>query len=80
MLMEHVNPRACRADGETIVEFIVDENGNVLEPSITQSTSRGCDAEIIRLITKHAKFTPGLHADGHAVKVKMSLPITVRSL
>ncbi|MCY3629554.1 MAG: energy transducer TonB [Bacteroidota bacterium] len=78
-LIRHLNTGECRAHGETVVEFVVDENGNVLEPLIIQSTSERCDAEVIRLMTEDAKFTPGRDIDGHAVKVKMSLPITTRS-
>ncbi len=68
----------CRVRGRTVVEFIVDENGNVLEPSIVQSTSRRCDKEVIRLVTEEAKFTPGRDKDGNAIKVKMRLPVIVR--
>lgn len=70
--------RACRnANGKMILHFIVDENGNVREPTIHQGIDGRCDAEAIRLVAKHAKFTPG-RQDGRAVKVRMAFPITVR--
>lgn len=78
-LVQHLmKSGACRnADGKIIVHFIVDENGNVREPTIHQGIDERCDAGAIRVITEHAKFTPG-RQDGRAIKVRMSLPITVR--
>ncbi len=63
-------------EGRVIVQFVVDENGNVSDPIIGRSIGAGCDEEAIRGILT-AKFRPGRQR-GKAVKVKMSLPITFK--
>lgn len=66
--------RRANVEGRVIVQFIVDENGNVSEPTILRGIGGGCDQEAIRVITEHAKFIPGRQR-GRPVSVKMSLPI-----
>ncbi len=69
--------RKANIDGRVIVQFIVDENGDVSEPVIVRGIGGGCDEEAIRVITEHAKFIPGRQR-GRAVKVRMSLPIVFK--
>ena len=59
-----------------IVQFIVDESGNVSEPAVVRGIGGGCDEEALRVV-RQAKFRPGRQR-GKAVKVKMSLPITFK--
>ena len=66
--------RRANVEGRVIVQFIVDENGEVSEPTILRGIGGGCDQEAIRVITEHAKFIPGRQR-GRPVSVKMSLPI-----
>jgi len=63
-------------EGRVFVQFIVDEQGNVVDPVVTKGIGAGCDEEALRAIID-AKFTPGRQR-GQAVKVKFSVPITFR--
>lgn len=68
--------RKAGVEGRVIVQFVVDENGNVQDPAVVRGIGAGCDQEAVRAVSQ-AKFTPGKQR-GNAVKVKMSLPITFR--
>ena len=72
---EH-RPVERRRVGRVILQFIVDENGNVTEPAVVRGIGAGCDEEALRVV-REAKFKPGKQR-GKAVKVKMSLPITFK--
>lgn len=63
-------------EGRVIVQFVVDEAGNVTDPVVVRGIGGGCDQEAVRAVSQ-AKFTPG-EQRGKPVKVKMSLPITFR--
>ena len=63
-------------EGKVFLQFVVDENGNVVDPIVTRGIGAGCDEAAIAAILK-AKFKPGKQR-GKAVKVKMSLPVTFR--
>lgn len=63
-------------EGRVIVQFVVDENGNVQNPQVVRGLGAGLD-EVALEAVKQAKFEPGMQR-GQAVKVKMSLPITFR--
>lgn len=69
--------RKAQIEGRVIVQFIVDNNGNVRDASITKGIGSGCDEEAIRVITEHAKFKPGIH-QGNIVPVKMQMPIVFK--
>lgn len=60
--------------GRVVVQFIVDEKGNVLEPVVIRGIGGGCDEEALRAV-KQVKFKPGKQR-GIPVKVRYSLPIT----
>jgi protein TonB len=63
-------------EGRVIVQFIVDEQGAVVDPHVVRGIGAGCDEEAVRAV-QQAKFEPGKQR-GKAVKVKMSLPITFK--
>lgn len=63
-------------EGRVIVQFIVDEQGGVLDPLVVRGIGAGCDEEAVRAV-QQAKFEPGKQR-GKSVKVKMSLPITFK--
>jgi periplasmic protein TonB len=63
-------------EGRVIVEFIVDENGDVVEPRVVRGPGAGLDEEALRVVSR-AKFQPGRQR-GQAVRVRMTLPITFR--
>jgi protein TonB len=63
-------------EGRVIVQFVVDEEGNVLDPQVVRGLGAGLDEEALRAV-QEAKFTPGKQR-GQPVRVRMSLPITFR--
>ncbi len=68
--------RKAGVEGRVILQFIVNEDGNVIEPAVVRGIGAGCDEEALRVV-REAKFKPGKQR-GKAVKVKMSLPITFK--
>ena len=66
----------ANVEGRVIVQFIVDEEGNVSNAEVTRGIGAGCDEEAIRAVMQ-AKFNPGRQR-GKAVRVRMSLPITFK--
>ncbi|MDX1546469.1 MAG: TonB family protein [Rhodothermales bacterium] len=63
-------------EGRVIVQFVVDEDGGVVDPVVVRGIGGGADEEALRVV-REARFTPGRQR-GEAVKVKMSLPITFK--
>lgn len=68
--------RKANIEGRVIVQFIVDQNGNVIEPKVIRGIGGGADEEALRVI-KLAKFKPGRQR-GKPVPVQYSLPILFR--
>ncbi len=69
-------PRAAEragVEGRVIVQFVVNEEGEVTDPVVLQGIGSGCDEEAVRAVSQ-ARFTPGTQR-GRPVKVKMTLPI-----
>ncbi|MFY0685072.1 MAG: M56 family metallopeptidase [Balneola sp.] len=71
-------PMAVRAgiEGRVTVQFIVDENGDVVNPKVIRGIGAGCDQEALRVVSQ-AKFKPGVQR-GRNVAVQMALPIIFR--
>lgn len=67
---------AVRANiqGRVVVQFIINERGEVENPHVVRGIGGGCDEEAIRVV-KQAQFTPGMQR-GRPVRVQYSLPIT----
>jgi protein TonB len=65
--------RKAGVEGMVVVQFIVDQEGNVTEPTVLRGIGAGCDQEALRVV-QQAKFEPGRQR-GKPVRVKMSLPI-----
>ena len=63
-------------EGRVIVQFVVDEQGNVMNPKVTRGVHKLLNEEAIRAV-KQQKFKPGKQR-GKAVKVQLSLPVTFR--
>lgn len=63
-------------EGRVTVQFIVDENGDVVNPKVIRGIGGGCDEEALRVVSQ-AKFKPGVQR-GRNVAVQMSLPILFR--
>lgn len=71
-------PLALKAgiEGRVIVQFVIDKNGQVMNPTVVRGIGGGCDEEAVRAVLK-AKFQPGLQR-GRPVAVRYTLPITFR--
>jgi periplasmic protein TonB len=70
-------PEKARKDstvGQVIVQFVVDEKGNVIDPKIIKSLSPECDAEVIRVLNKMPSWHPG-KIKGKKVKSLFTLPV-----
>jgi TonB family protein len=63
-------------EGRVFVQFIVDEQGNVVDPEVVRGVGSGLDAAALDAV-RGARFKPGVQR-GQAVRVRMSLPITFR--
>lgn len=61
-------------EGIVYVSFIIDEEGNLIEPSITRDIGGGCGAEALRVLSTMPQWEPGRDKD-KPVKTKMSLPV-----
>ncbi|MDG5768259.1 energy transducer TonB [Balneolales bacterium ANBcel1] len=74
-----VYPDAARRagiEGRVIVQFVVDENGNVTNPQIIRGIGGGCDEAAIAAI-QSVEWTVGRQR-GRAVRVQFQLPIMFR--
>ena len=63
-------------EGRVIVQFVVNEQGNVQNPKVTRGVHKLLNEEAIKAV-KEQSFKPGKQR-GEAVKVQMSLPVTFR--
>ncbi len=66
--------REAGMEGRVFVQFIVDENGDVVNPQIIRSAGDPLDEEALRVV-EQVKFEPGMQ---RPVKVQYSLPIFFR--
>ena len=64
--------RRARIQGKMLVNFTVDEEGNVRDIIIHEKFGGGLEEEVIRVITEHAKFKPGI-SQGRPASVRMAL-------
>lgn len=64
-------------EGKVIVQFIVNEQGQVEDPQVIRGIGGGCDEEALRVV-KQAEFKPGKNSSGEPVRVQYTLPITYR--
>jgi len=63
-------------EGRVLLQFVVDENGEVVKPVVTRGIGGGCDEAALKAL-RTARFTPGVQG-GKPVKVRMNLPIVFR--
>ncbi|MDZ7772271.1 MAG: energy transducer TonB [Balneolaceae bacterium] len=69
--------RRAAIEGQVIVQFIVNKNGEVESPNVVRSVHPLLDQAAIDGIMEHAKFKPGQQR-GEPVRVQFSLPIIFR--
>lgn len=60
--------------GTVVVQFIVDEKGQIQNPQIIRGLGFGCDEEVLRTITKMPLWKPGVYK-GAMVKSKVVIPV-----
>lgn len=68
--------RRAGIEGRVVVQFIVDEEGNVVNPTVIRGIGGGCDEAAIAAV-RDVKFIPGMQR-GRNVKVQFQLPIVFR--
>ncbi len=66
--------KAAGIQGKVVANFVIDEEGKIIEVNIVRSLGYGCDEEALRLINSMPKWTPGKQKD-KPVKVRMVVPI-----
>lgn len=66
-----------KIQGRVLVQFIVDKEGNVKDPTILQEVYPSLDAEALRVVKLMPRWTPG-YQDGQPVNVKYALPIVFK--
>ena len=66
--------KKLKTSGQVIVEFVIDTNGVVTQPTIKQGIGVGCDDEALRVISAMPAWTPGMQG-GKKVPVRMKVPM-----
>lgn len=66
-----------KIQGRVVVEFIVDKEGNIKDPTILQSAYPSLDAEALRVVKLMPRWTPG-YQEGQPVNVKYAVPIVFK--
>ncbi|MGN0281546.1 MAG: TonB family protein [Prevotella sp.] len=64
-------------EGRVVVNFVIDKEGNVMEPKIVNSVSPDLDNEALRVVTAMPKWKPGM-LKGKPVAVQFTIPIEFR--
>lgn len=67
---------ARNVSGKIYITFIVDEEGNLVEPKVIKGVGYGIDENAIQLIKEAKKWNPGKNR-GIPVRVLYKLPITI---
>ena len=60
--------------GRVILQFVVDETGQVTDPKVIRSIDPSLDTEAIRLVLSMPRWMPGMQ-DGKAVAVRYTIPV-----
>lgn len=63
--------------GRVMVDFVIDEKGNVTDVKVRRGVSEALDAEAVRVIEASPRWRPGRHR-GKKVRVALTLPVEFR--
>ena len=66
--------KKAKTQGRVVVQFVVDAEGNVTNPSVIHGVDKELDAEAVRVVSGMPRWTPGMQ-DGKAVAVRYAVPI-----
>ena len=69
--------RRMGIEGKVFVQFIIDQQGNIIEATAVKGIGAGCDEEAVRVLEGAPQWNPGKQR-GRAVKVRMILPISLK--
>lgn len=61
-------------EGTVVVDFIIDETGEIIAPEVVYDIGGGCGQAALDMLYEMPLWEAG-HQDGEAVKVKLTLPI-----
>lgn len=60
--------------GKVMVEFVIDEEGQIINPRIVKGMGWGCDEEVLRVVRMMPRWNPGKQKE-KPVKVRFVLPV-----
>lgn len=63
--------------GKVIVQFVVDKDGTITDPTVVRGVDAYLDKEAIRVISSMPKWKPGVQ-NGKKVRVKYTVPVVFR--
>ena len=63
--------------GRVIVQFVVNQDGSIVDPQVVRGVDPYLDKEALRVISMMPKWKPGKQR-GKAVRVKFTVPVMVR--
>ncbi len=63
--------------GRVTLQFVIDENGKLVDPVILKGVHPALDAEALRVVLSSPRWTPGMQRN-RAVKVRYTFPINFR--
>lgn len=66
------------AQGRVIIRFVVDKEGNIVNPEVLRSIDRYLDKEALRVVRLMPKWKPGELEDGTKVAVYYTIPVAFR--
>ncbi|MFT7588766.1 MAG: TonB family protein [Limisphaerales bacterium] len=64
-------------EGKTLVKFVVDTDGAIINARVIKGFNEACDSEALRVIQAMPAWTPSTK-DGKTVKTELTLPIAFR--
>src|SRR5262249_43566692 len=70
-------PEAARdagIEGKVVIQFVVNEEGNISDAVVVRGIGGGCNEEALRVVKSMPRWKPGKN-NGQPVKVKLTLPI-----
>ena len=65
------------SQGRVIVQFVVDKDGSITNPTVVRGVDAYLEKEAIRVISGMPKWKPGVQ-NGKKVRVKYTVPVVFR--